>query len=240
MLRVFANAVVATVIAPVCARCSTPLDDTLRDAVCSRCWAAIPPPADPLCDICGDALNTWRSGSPPRRCTRCGRRARSITRGRSIAPYEGALRDILRALKYHHRRSVARGLAQHMAQAGVHVLRGADLAVPVPLHWIRRYSRGFNQAEELARHLPLPMSVALRRSRATVTQTDLPEARRHENVDGAFSLRSRSAVEGRVIVLVDDVSTTGATVDACARVLLAAGAREVRALTAARAAARLP
>jgi ComF family protein len=126
-----------------------------------------------------------------------------------------------------------------MIRAGAQVLAGADLAVPVPLHALRYYRRGFNQAAELATHVGLPVVHALRRARATATQTDLPERLRHANVNGAFRLR-RPIPRGSVVVVVDDVSTTGATVDACARVLLEAGAREIRALTAARAAARVP
>ena len=163
-----------------------------------------------------------------------------ITRGRSIAAYEGPLREILQRLKYDRRRSVAQGLGERMAMAGAEVLDGADAVVPVPLHWIRQHSRGFNQAEAVAVHVGLPVMRALRRTRRTVTQTDLPEAQRHQNVSGAFAIRRRARVHGLTLVLVDDVSTTGATLDACARVLLDAGAKEVRALSAARAAARLP
>ena len=199
----------------------------------------MPPPSFPICDICGDSLPTWRTDIAETRCTRCRRRRRVITRGRSIAAYEGPLRDILQRLKYDGRRSVAKELGERMAAAGAEVLDGADALVPVPLHWIRRYSRGFNQAEALARHVGLPVIRALRRARRTVTQTDLPEAQRLENVSGAFAIRRRARVYGLTLVLVDDVSTTGATLDACARVLLDAGAKEVRALTAARAAARL-
>lgn len=126
-----------------------------------------------------------------------------------------------------------------MARAGEDVLRDADALVPVPLHWIRHYSRGFNQAEELARGVGRPVVHALRRSRRTVTQTDLPEAQRLANVGDAFRLRRGVRITGQVLVLVDDVSTTGATLDACARVLMEGGAAEVRALTAARAASRL-
>lgn len=160
--------------------------------------------------------------------------------GRAIGAYDGTLREILHALKYDRRRSVAEPLAARMAVAGADVLRGADLAVPVPLHFSRLYSRGFNQAAELARYLGLPVANALRRRRKTATQTDLPEPKRFDNVREAFALRWRIRVTGTIIVVVDDVSTTGATLDACARVLLAGGAREVRGLTAARAASRLP
>ena len=153
--------------------------------------------------------------------------------------YEGTLRDVIQALKYGGRRSLARPLARLMVRAGGDLLDGADAVVPVPLHLVREYSRGFNQAAELARHLGVEVRHALRRTRPTVTQTDLPEPERYRNVRGAFALR-RPVPRGSVLVVVDDVSTTGATLDACARVLLEAGAREVRGLTAARAAARRP
>lgn len=240
MIRAMSDALIATLLAPCCACCRVPLEKPTHGAVCPACWASIPTPSDPLCETCGDALSSWRPGAvEERRCSRCRRTPRVITRGRSVGPYEAALRDIVHALKYDGRRSVAKPLGALMTRAGASVLDGADLAVPVPLHFARHYTRGFNQAAELAAHIGLPMANALRRRRATTTQTDLPEGRRHANVKDAFALRRRIPA-GAVVVVVDDVSTTGATVDACARVLLAAGAREVRALTAARAAARLP
>lgn len=196
---------------------------------------------EPLCRICGDALVTWRIGGADRLCTRCARHRRLITIGRAVGPYEGTLRDLLHVLKYDKRRSVARPLGRLMAEAGAVVLEGADFLVPVPLHLWRHYRRGFNQASELARHVGVPAVPALRRLRATATQTDLPETERHRNVRDAFGVRrvSRRTVRNAVVVLVDDVSTTGATLDACAAVLLSAGAKEVRALTAARAVSRL-
>lgn len=240
MLRTLASAVVATIIAPCCACCREPLSATFAGPVCSACWDALPVPASPLCERCGDTLRTWRSDPHAALCSRCRRRRRVVSRGRSIGPYEGTLREILHALKYGGRRSVARELGRRMAAAGRIVLEGADATVPVPLHVSRQYSRGFNQAAELAAAVNLPVLHALKRTRRTATQTDLPEAQRQKNVDGAFRLRRRVQVRGLVLVLVDDVSTTGATLDACARVLLDAGAQDVRALTAARAAARLP
>lgn len=239
MIRGLADALVSVLIAPQCACCRRVLEAPSQGAVCRPCWTAIPLSPDPLCEICGDALPSWRTDASANRCTRCRRSSRVITRGRSIAPYEGSLRDILHALKYDKRRSIAKPLAALMVSSGADVLRGADAVVPVPLHFVRQYTRGFNQASELARHLGLPVLHGLRRRRATVTQTDLPEAQRHANVRDAFAVRRRIP-EHSVLVVVDDVSTTGATVDACAKVLLEAGAREVRALTAARAAARLP
>ena len=125
-----------------------------------------------------------------------------------------------------------------MREQGGDVLAGAAIAVPVPLHWRRARARGFNQAAELAAALGVPVVRALERTRATSSQTGLPAGRRHANVRGAFALRRGIDVRGLSVVLVDDVATTGATLEACARVLLAAGAREVMAITAARVASR--
>ena len=127
-----------------------------------------------------------------------------------------------------------------MRQRGVDMLDGAACAIPVPLHPSRRRHRGFNQAADLARQLGIPMVAALRRIRPTPTQTGLPAARRHRNMRHAFAVtRAARALPDAIVVLVDDVSTTGATLEACARVLKEAGVKEVRALTAARVVGRL-
>jgi ComF family protein len=126
-----------------------------------------------------------------------------------------------------------------MKTCGGRVLIGADAVVPVPLHPSRRRQRGFNQAADLARGLGLPVIHALRRVRATRPQADLSADDRLTNVDAAFAAAQFPEPPQRwrdaTLVLVDDVATTGATLDACAGVLLGAGAKEVRALTAARA-----
>jgi ComF family protein len=171
---------------------------------------------------------------------RCRRKPPLIALARAIGPYEGSLRAIVHALKYGGRSTLARPLAARLRVAGEDVLAGADIVVPVPLHGSRQRQRGFNQAAEIARHLAVPVQRALRRTRPTPAQADLPAARRHANVRGAFALARGARVAGSIVVLVDDVSTTGATLNACAKVLLTAGAREVRALIVARAVTRTP
>jgi ComF family protein len=162
---------------------------------------------------------------------------------RSAGLYDGSLREIIHAFKYEGRRGLAAPLAAMMRTAGETVLRDAACVVPVPLHPWRRLRRGFNQADDLARRLGLPVMRALWRVHATTPQTGLSSAARRRNLRGAFELsrfatdrQRRAFVNDRIVVLVDDVRTTGATLDACAAVLKDAGAREVRALTAARAA----
>lgn len=240
-LRAAADGALAVLIAPVCAACSAPLDAPTRGAVCDPCWSSIVPLTPPFCATCGDALPTWRTLSAGASlCARCRRAPPPIALARAIGPYEGTLRAIVQAFKYQSRPTLARHLAERMTLAGVDVLRGADVVVPVPLHRSRERERGFNQARELARHLELPLVNALRRTRRTPPQADLPAARRHVNVRSAFEIVRGAGIDGLIVVLVDDVSTTGATLHACAMPLLAAGAREVRALTAARAVARQP
>ncbi|HEY6363127.1 MAG TPA: ComF family protein [Vicinamibacterales bacterium] len=169
-----------------------------------------------------------------------------MDRSRAAGDYEGALRKIIHAFKYEGRRSLAAPLAAMMSTAGSELLRDTDVLVPVPLHAVRRLQRGFNQADDLARRLDGPVVRALWRIRATSPQAGLTAAARRRNVRHAFRLspllsrRTRSRlIEGRTVVLVDDVRTTGATLDACARVMKEAGAKEVRALTAARRTFRL-
>jgi ComF family protein len=189
----------------------------------------------PVCVACERVLDTPLSGPV---CASCWHDARAA-RGR----YEGALRRIIHAFKYDGRRSLAQPLGAILRDAGTRALGDADCVVPVPLYPWRRLRRGFNQAAELARHLGPPVVAALWRVRPTASQAGLDAEARRRNVRGAFRLspllspRARQAsIEGRVVVLVDDVMTTGATLGACGKVLDAAGAREIRRLTLARAA----
>jgi len=147
------------------------------------------------------------------------------------------MKEIIHALKYERRRSIAAPLGALMRVTGARLLKDADVVVPVPLHPRREYERGFNQADDLARQLGLPVVPLLKRIVHTQSQIELPKEQRQQNVKDAFAFLpapgSRLPVPG-VVVLVDDVSTTGSTLDACARVLKRAGVKEVRALTAAR------
>jgi ComF family protein len=216
----------------------------LGGPVCASCWSGVTPLIPPLCRTCGDPLASWRIISTAlEKCPRCRRGGYVFSAARAAGDYEGTLRDILHAFKYDSRRSLARPLGAMLRTAGADLLAGAHCVVPVPLHPWRRLGRGFNQAAALALQVGLPMRCALWRTRATAPQTGLQAAARRRNVSRAFTLSPfatresrQSWLAGRVVVLVDDVRTTGATLNACAGVLLEAGAREVRALTVARAA----
>ena len=230
------DAILSVVLSPPCAACDMPLLHPTRGPVCDSCWSSIVPLTHPLCDRCGDPLPTWRVVSVPLACCpRCRRTRRAIDRARAIGSYDGALRAIVHALKYEGRRSLARPLGRLMRERGAKMMIGAACVIPVPLHPSRKRHRGFNQAEDLAREMRIPITKALRRVRATATQTELPAGQRHRNVRDAFApTPAAAALADAIVVLIDDVSTTGATLDACARVLKQAGIAEVRALTAAR------
>jgi ComF family protein len=210
-----ANFLLSTLFEPPCAACRQRLLHPLDGAVCADCWTALrlaPPLVDQL--RVGDGAD-W--------CC-------------AVDRYEGRMKEIIHALKYDRRRSIAPPLGGLMREAGARVLRQADVVVPVPLHPRREYQRGFNQADDLARHLGLPVAPLVKRVAFTQSQIELPKEQRQENVKDAFALSvpgSRFRIPS-LVVLVDDVSTTGATLDACARVLKRAGVKEVRALTAAR------
>jgi ComF family protein len=214
-LRAVANVLLSSLFEPPCAACARVLAHPLDGAVCEQCWASVRLAA-PLTEYPRGHAIQWAC---------------------AVDHYEGRLRDIIHALKYERRRSIAKPLGSLMRERGAALLGGADLVVPVPLHPRRERDRGFNQADDLARQLGLPVVPLLRRVRYTTSQIELPADARHQNVRDAFRLdrlpTADSPLPG-VIVLVDDVSTTGATLDACARVLKRGGVREVRALTAAR------
>lgn len=188
----------------------------------------------PRCACCHVTLDSPIAGPV---CARCWEDARS-TGGR----YDGALRQVIHALKYEGRRSLSRPLAEMLRERHRAALIDATCVVPVPLFAWRRLRRGFNQAAELAAHLDRPVVHALWRVRPTASQTGLTAHARRRNVRGAFRLSPLLSAQTRarfitdaVVVLVDDVMTTGATSSACADVLVAAGASEVRVVTLARA-----
>lgn len=139
---------------------------------------------------------------------------------------------MIHALKYGGRRSLARPLAAMLREAADDWLRAADAVVPVPLHPLRRWRRGFNQADDIARRLGRPVIRPIRRARHTRPQMELPRSVRLRALRDAFRLAGRgpSAIRGRKLLLVDDVITTGATVEACAALLREAGAADVRVL----------
>jgi ComF family protein len=224
---------------PHCEACERPVPLGHGSCLCAPCRAAMAPPPEPLCSRCGAPLGASR---PSDQCYRCLRHAPAFSAARAAALYLASdtglnpLAAAVKALKYRRRRVLADALGVLLAER--YPFADDAVLVPVPLHRARLRERGFNQAVLLARALGrcrgLPVAPrCLVRTRVTGAQARLTASERRRNLKGAFALRS-SLPATRSIVLVDDVLTTGATADACARVLRAGGAPRVDVYTVGR------
>ena len=225
---------------PACAGCGQPLLSDRSEPFCPDCLRTLEFISEPYCPVCG--VPYAKEIPNPHLCGDCLSGIHYFDRARSTGSYRGALRDVLHRFKYGGRTSLARPLAHMLIAPGIHLARlhRIDHIIPVPLHPKRLRQRGFNQASLLARRLGSTLKISvdyasLQRSRWTEPQTGLTRRQRAANVKGAFSLKSDTKVKGKGILVVDDVLTTGETVNQCVRVLKKdGGAREVAVLTVAR------
>jgi ComF family protein len=228
-IRRAGKAVLDLVYPPRCVLC-----ERQGDFVCEACLLALPRAAGARCETC------WLPLQGRGICWDCAERPPTLASLRSVFRYEAATRRLVRAYKFDGVSSLAPLLAQELAECYRMQGMTADVVVPVPLSGRRKRERGYNQAELLAREaarlLGLPLSVALRRKRHSEAQARSPSAeQRHQNVAGAFEMgRLEERVQGQQVLLIDDVATTGATLNACAAVLLSSGAADVFGLTLAR------
>jgi ComF family protein len=220
----------------LCVACREPV---AGDGVCATCWARLSFIAPPFCPRLGipfiydpgpGMLSMEAIADPP-----------AYARARAAVRYDDVARTLVHALKYQDRTDLAPAMGRWMARAGRELLQEADVLVPVPLHWKRGWSRRYNQSGALARVIERQTGVklsseALRRVRPTQQQIGLSRKERASNVQGAFKVAAdrQSLIHGRRVVLIDDVLTSGATADACARALLRAKAASVDVLVFAR------
>ncbi len=214
---------------PLCLVCERLLQAD-ESRVCGICWAGIKQ-VDPGHPVWREIRSKFASGENVEEILSC-----------YLFEKEGSLQQIIHSLKYQGMRSLGVALGRTIGRriARDELFISADAVVPIPLHTLKQRERGYNQSvclcEGIARETDLPViEQLLKRERYTRSQTQLSMTERRENVDGAFQLnpRMQESVDGMTIILVDDVITTGATVDACAKVLLAHGARRVLAVSAA-------
>lgn len=226
-LRFAGRLVVDLMFPPRCALCRSE-----GAFICDRCTATLPRADGDRCDRCWLPLRYGR-------CFACEGYEPAFEALRSCFSYGGGVHDLVHALKFKRQSALAEPLGRFLAETIEEHALEADAVVPVPLHTMRRRDRGFDQALLLAReavkNTKLPVIEALERRTNTPAQARSMDAKaRRLNVRDAFSLRPGRDIDGRTLLLVDDVATTGATLDACARVLLAGGAASVLAVTVAR------
>lgn len=220
----------------LCVACRDPVDG---EGLCADCWTKMSFIGPPFCPRLGipfvydpgpEMLSMEAIANPP-----------AYARARAAVRYDDVARTLVHALKYQDRTDLAPAMGSWMARAGRELLDDADVLVPVPLHWRRGWSRRYNQSGLLARAIEGQTGVkvaaeALRRVRPTAQQIGLSRPERASNVQGAFKVAPdrQAMIAGRRVVLIDDVLTSGATVDACARALLRAKATAVDVLVFAR------
>jgi len=235
VVRRLGRAVVDGVLPPRCLACGATVGEP--DALCGPCWAALRFFAPPWCAVCGQPFpHPMGEGAV---CADCARGPASWDRARAVLRYDQHSRKLVLALK-HDGTHLARALGSWMRRAGGELLDEADLLVPVPVHWSRLFARRYNQAALLAHAIhraggpPVAPDWLIRRRR-TPSQGRLGAVARARNVRGAFALRAGRSVAGKRLVIIDDVLTSGATAEECARVLRRAGAGFVGVLTLARA-----
>jgi ComF family protein len=235
-LRRLGRAVVDGVLPPRCLACGDIVGEP--HSLCGRCWAAMTFFAPPWCALCGLPFEIPMPETAV--CGACASRRPHWDRARAVMRYDKNSRRLVLALKHGDQTHLAQAFGRWMQRAGAEVLAGADLLLPVPLHWTRLFSRRFNQAALLAQAIhaaggpPVAADWLVRRKR-TPSQGRLGPLARQRNVAAAFALRPGRELQGRRVVIVDDVMTTGATAAECARVLRRNGAGFVGVLTLARA-----
>jgi ComF family protein len=216
-------------------------------ACCHVCGAPLSPPQTQLCETCRKevlsdpiprcphcAASVGPFGMPADCCPFCRNASFAFECAIRLGPYQGRLQEVVLRMKNRWNEGLAELVGEWWADAAKDrfVSLAVDCVVPVPLHWLRRWRRGYNQSSSLALGLSTGLRLPLqkwwlKRIRNTPSQKALSATARHENVRGAFQVRSSAACTGRSILLVDDVMTTGATAHEAARVLRAAGARRV-------------
>jgi ComF family protein len=230
--RAVANGFLQLIYPATCWACGQFLRAREPDYFCTACRLAMTGDTAPTCPRCASTVGPYVSLEHG--CLKCRKVPLAFEGAFRLGPYEGTLREVILRLKNRHGEGLAEAMGRLWAEHSGERLRkaNAEVVIPIPLHWSRRWQRGHNQsaglARALAQHLGLPFRPGwLRRVRRTPKQTDQVPSGRLANVRGAFRARSTAALKGKTVLLVDDVLTTGSTASEATRALKAAGTSRV-------------
>lgn len=219
------NRVLSTLFPETCPVCHEAQSDHATAPICGGCWEAIQPYTGPRCLKCGMPLDSDSSAT----CAECIKDRPAFRSVRSFGLYKGTLKKAVNLLKYHNMKRLSKPLAEMILRMEIPLV---DTVIPVPLYSDRLRQREFNQSALLAKYTANGMGKALAtdcliKTRDTMPQVGLNAGDRRRNIKGAFAVQNKEVIEGKDILLIDDVVTTGATIRECSKILKKAGAADI-------------
>lgn len=212
-----------------CPLCKKPSRDHKTAPICPKCWDNISPYNGPICQVCGKPLVSQESIT----CGACISDEPAFKQARSFGLYEGTLKEAINLLKYHGIKRLAKPLSHLLLKIKI---PSVDAILPIPLYKRRLRERGFNQSALLANYLAKSSGIPLSLNSLTKVKDIMPQVRlgakeRKKNPKNAFKVKDKELIQGKELLLIDDVFTTGATVRECSKVLKKAGAKEIYVIT---------
>ena len=238
-LKLFWRSLIDIIYPRYCLICSNSINDSSYEGACASCLEKIDINVSPFCKKCGFCLRSVKMAKDS--CSKCDHKQYYFDRALSVCEYSGIARKCIQLFKYKRKLKIGRNLSRIMlAFLKDHFsVDSIDLITAVPLHRSKLMERGFNQAEILAESIRLNLNLPasfdnLKRIRKTLSQYQLPLAKKQRNISGAFDCTDKAFFKNKSILIVDDIFTTGATLNECSRVLKNAGAKRVYTLTMAR------
>lgn len=225
-----------------CRTCDEPFLSLKEKYICNECFSKIKFITPPYCDKCGKILVESFSEIERPLCQECQTHKRYFYKARGVGIYEDVLRESIHILKFEKKEGIHNQLGNllvnYLKEQHQELISQIDFIIPVPLHRKRLRARGFNQAQLLSisigNYFNLPLNLDLKRIRFTTPQMNLDREERMQNIKGAFGIKNHHSITRKSILLIDDIFTTGATVNECSKVLIKAGAKQVFVLTLAR------
>ena len=241
LFKAVLNSLITVVFPSSCVLCRAMVEDVALGVVCLNCWKRVNPGVGEICSRCGYFIPSTRLFSNTPLCGSCRRNLFHFDFARAYSTFNDPIKEIVHQFKYHAHQSLARPLSSLLFQiySDNHRELWSDLVIPIPLHKARERERGFNQSFLLAKYFCRQSNLSLQsgilvRGRPTATQAGLSRRARRLNMAGAFRITAQGRVQNQSVLLIDDVFTTGATLNECARLLKEKGARRVNVLTLAR------